>query len=109
MEKDKIQDETIGKEAAAANATSISDQMDPQTKARSFVYQWAKVNAPDTDFALSDVKVVWFSKILQNWKAIITIIGTKDNFLFEVTYSGDKKDTNLDAYTKLDQVRIPDA
>jgi len=94
-------------EVENTSATKL-EQIEPQTKARSFVFQWAQENALDSNFNFSNVKVVWFSKTLQNWKAIIAIIGTKDQFLFEVTYNGDKEETYLDAYTKLENVRIPD-
>lgn len=102
------QNRKIDAEVAEANATSISDQMDPQVKARSFVFQWAKEKAETKDFAFSQVKVVWFAKTLQNWKAIVAIIGTPDHLLFEVIYNGDKKETYLDAYAKVDNVRISD-
>lgn len=107
MEKTE-QDRLIDQEAAEANATSISDQMDPQMKARSFVFQWAKEKANTSDFSLSQVKIVWFCKTLQNWKAIVAIINTPDQLLFEVTYNGLMKETYLDVYKKVENVRIPD-
>jgi hypothetical protein len=50
---------------------------------------------------------VWFSKTLQNWKAIL---GTTlpDNLLYEVTYNGDKMETYIDVYDKIDNVCIRD-
>jgi hypothetical protein len=53
------------------------------------------------------VYVVWFSKTLQNWKALVaTDLG--DNRYYEVTHNGNKSETYLDAYTKIDNVVIPD-
>lgn len=57
---------------------------------------------PVPDF---EVFVVWFSKTLQNWKALISTT-LPDGMYYEVTYNGDKNETYLDAYKKFDNVRI---
>lgn len=54
-----------------------------------------------------EVKLVWFCKTLQNWKAMV-ITTLEDQMYYEVTYDGDKKQTYLDAYRKLRNVCIPD-
>lgn len=46
-----------------------------------------------------DIYVVWFSKTLQNWKALLAT-KLKDRKYFEITYDGDKNQTYVDAYTK---------
>ncbi len=51
--------------------------------------------------------IVWFSKTLQNWKAII-ITDLPDNLMYEVTYDGNKKQAYIDTYRKLENVCIPD-
>lgn len=81
----------------------------PQQKAINFVYGWAKTNARNTDFTVENVKIVWFCKTLQNWKALVAIIGTSDNLFFEVTYNGDKQETYLDAYSKIENVVFKDS
>ncbi len=50
-----------------------------------------------------DVYVVWFCKMLQNYKALL---GTTlyDKLYFEVTYNGDKEEIYCDIYHKLDQI-----
>lgn len=48
---------------------------------------------------ISDVYVVWFSKTLQNWKALVSTTAS-DGMYYEVTYNGDKKEAYLDAYKK---------
>ena len=48
------------------------------------------------ELALMDMYVVWFSKTLQNWKALIS--GVHINEYIEVTYNGDKKETYIDVY-----------
>jgi len=50
---------------------------------------------------------VWFSKTLQNWKALISTT-LPDQMYYEVTYNGDLKETYIDAYKKFDNVRIAD-
>ncbi len=58
----------------------------------------------DTEF----IKLVWFTKTLKNWKAMIADIRPEGNF-YEVTYNGDKKETYIDTYTKLSNVCISDS
>ena len=54
-----------------------------------------------------DVFVVWFCKILQNWKALVSTT-VSDGMYYEVTHNGDKGETYLDAYKKWVNVCIPD-
>lgn len=54
-----------------------------------------------------DMIIVWFSKTLQNWKALVTTT-VPDGMYYEVTYNGDKRETYLDAYKKWENRRIPD-
>ena len=50
------------------------------------------------ELALMDMYVVWFSKTLQNWKALVSGVHIKE--YIEVTYNGDKKETYVDVYQK---------
>lgn len=52
--------------------------------------------------------IVWFSKTLQNWKALVATDIPSDNYFFEVTYNGDKKETYLDHYVKHVNAVYPD-
>ena len=54
-----------------------------------------------------DVFIVWFSKTLQNWKALVSTT-VSDGMYYEVTHNGDKEETYLDAYKKWENVCIPD-
>ena len=54
-----------------------------------------------------DVFIVWFSKTLQNWKALVSTT-VPDGMYYEVTYNGDKKETYLVAYKRWKRVCIPD-
>jgi len=59
--------------------------------------------------------VVWFTKILGNWKAIVSTdifdnpdTGKEKGILYEVTYNGAKGEAYVDEYTKKNNVVIPD-
>jgi hypothetical protein len=54
-----------------------------------------------------NVYIVWFSKVLQNWKALLSTT-VSDGMYYEVTYNGDAAEMYLDAYKKFDNVTIPD-
>lgn len=74
-----------------------------------FIYVKNHLEKTDThvDFSIKDVYTVWFSKTLQNWKALVSTT-LPDGMYYEVTYNGDKKQTYLDAYKKFDNVCIDD-
>lgn len=54
-----------------------------------------------------DVYIVWFSKALQNWKALLSTT-LPDGMYYEVTYDGDRSRAYLDAYKKFANVTVPD-
>ena len=54
-----------------------------------------------------DVYIVWFSKTLQNWKALVSTT-VSDGQYYEVTYNGDRKELYLDVYKKWENKCIPD-
>lgn len=80
-------------------------------KARRLVFDYVSVHLEKTDthvtFEPSDVYIVWFSKTLQNWKALISTM-LPDGMYYEVTYNGDARETYVDAYKKFDNVAIKD-
>ncbi len=86
--------------------------LDRQTKARVLVAQYYNERVEKTDnispLRIDHVYVVWFTKTLQNWKALVSTT-VPDGMYFEVTYDGDGKQTFLDAYKKFDNVRFPDS
>lgn len=51
-----------------------------------------------------DMYVVWFSKTLQNWKALVSTSVLNSNSEYgdyvEVTHNGDKNETYCDVYKK---------
>ena len=58
------------------------------------------------DIPVFKVFTVWKSKILQNWKFLISST-LPDGMYYEVTYNGDKHEWYLDAYKKFENVCIP--
>lgn len=81
-----------------------------QKKARRIVLDFYNLNVNVTDefkLGIEDVYVVWFSKTLQNWKALVSTT-VSDGMYYEVTYNGDKKETYLDVYKKWENLKIED-
>ena len=82
--------------------------MNYQEKAKQIVIDYYNEHVEKTDnkkLTESEVFIVWFSKTLQNWKALISTT-ISDGIYYEVTYNGDKKETYLDAYKKWENVCV---
>lgn len=82
--------------------------MNYQEKAKQIVIDYYNERVEKTDnkkLTENEVFVVWFSKTLQNWKALISTT-ISDGMYYEVTYNGDKKETYLDAYKKWENVYV---
>ncbi len=78
------------------------------TRAMEEVYSFVKDNLDKTDtveFDITMVYVVWFSKTLGNWKALIST-ALPDGKYYEVTYDGANDCIYLDAYVKFQNIRI---
>ena len=81
-----------------------------QEKAKDIVLDYYNLKLDVTDkfkLRIGDVYIVWFSKTLQNWKALVSTT-VSDGMYYEVTYNGDKKETYLDVYKKWENLRIED-
>lgn len=79
-------------------------------KAKKLVKDYYNSHVDVTDNVVlteDDVYIVWFSKTLQNWKALVST-NVSDGMYYEVTYNGDSKETYLDVYKKWDNNCIPD-
>lgn len=84
--------------------------MNYQEKAKQIVIDYYNERVEKMDnkkLTENEVFVVWFSKTLQNWKALISTT-ISDGMYYEVTYNGDKKETYLDAYKKWENVCVKD-
>lgn len=80
-------------------------------KARRLVFEYVSSrfdkSDPEVKFTIGDVYVVWFSKTLKNWKALVST-SLPDQMYYEITYDGEHKQSYLDAYKKHDNLCIPD-
>lgn len=84
--------------------------MNYQEKAKQIIIDYYNEHVEKTDnkkLKESEVFIVWFSKTLQNWKALVSTT-ISDGMYYEVTYNGDKKETYLDAYKKWENVCVKD-
>lgn len=86
-------------------------QLEMMERAKLLVAQYYNKKAEHTDGAVfiytDNVYVVWFSKTLQNWKALLSTT-VSDGMYYEVTHNGDKAETYLDVYKKWENVVVPD-
>ena len=57
------------------------------------------------DINPEDVYVVWYSKTLQNAKALLST-PLPDGMYYEVTLNGDKNEIYFDAYKKFHNIRV---
>ncbi len=80
-----------------------------QRTARKIVFDYVITHLDKSDkhvtFSLDEVYVVWFSKTLQNWKALVRTT-LPDGMYYEVTFDGDKGKAYLDAYKKFENVVV---
>ena len=64
------------------------------------------------EIKVEDCFVVWFSKTLQNWKALVSTNAISSNEkcgdYAEVTHNGDKEETYVDVYAKVSNRVIKD-
>jgi hypothetical protein len=93
-------------ESVAANEES---ELDLQMRARKLVRNYYnKQVAPVEDYPLvttQQVYVVWFAKVLGNWKAMLGTVNS-DGRYFEVTHNGETSETYVDDYEKQGQMVV---
>jgi hypothetical protein len=56
---------------------------------------------------VEDLYIVWFAKVLGNWKALISTDKVSGAY-WEVTYNGNKNETYVDLYGKVHNTVVPD-
>lgn len=67
---------------------------------KDIVISYIEANEP-VKVTKDSVFIVWFSKTLQNFKALVSTT-LSDGMYYELTYNGDKDELYLDAYKKLE-------
>ena len=65
---------------------------------RNYITEHLDKSDPKAEF---QVYIVWKSKVLQNWKYLISST-LFDGMYYELTYNGDKQEWYLDAYKKFE-------
>lgn len=73
-------------------------------KSKQIVVDYFNSHADKIDqkqIAQDDVYVVWYCKTLQNHKALLSTT-VSDGMYYEITHNGDKQETYVDAYKKLE-------
>lgn len=101
---------TAGQVLAIFDNLAGEKQMDMQLSAKILVVNYFNERVEKTDqvvITVDDVYVVWFAKMLQNYKALVSTT-IPDGMYYEVTYNGGARETYLDAYKKFENVCIPD-
>ena len=79
-----------------------------QKKAKQIVVNYFNNHVDKTDnkqINVDDVFIVWFSKTLQNWKALVST-NVSDGMYYEITHNGDKNETYVDVYKKWENYTI---
>lgn len=96
------------------NALFMEPSVDPDAflkKAKYIVQEYINKGPVNEDFpeliSENQIYIVWFSKTLQNWKALVSTVNN-DGLYYELTYNGNKKETYVDVYAKLHNVAISD-
>lgn len=60
------------------------------------------------DLTLNEIYIVWFAKVLGNWKALIST-DKWPGMYWEVTYNGAKEESYVDCYMKSSNKAIADS
>jgi hypothetical protein len=93
-------------ETVAANEES---EVNLQVRARKLVRDYYNHRvSPVEDHPMvttQQVYVVWFAKVLSNWKAMLGTVNS-DGLYFEVTHNGETSETYVDHYEKQGQMVV---
>lgn len=65
-----------------------------------FLHKARRLVAEESGVVEGQIYIVWFSKTLQNWKAMLST-AVADGRYYEVTYNGDSEEAYVDTYEKL--------
>jgi hypothetical protein len=111
MMSDHLQRLGLGEEKVMSNAFEEEilkgdNQANYPDKARAIVDDYIQKAMFGVGGTPYETYVVWFSKTLQNWKAMVSTT-MPDRMYYEVTYNGDLHEYYLDVYAKTQNVIIP--
>lgn len=70
-------------------------------------YNFGSTPEDPEPITLDDIYIVWFSKTLQNWKALVST-SRPNGLYYELTHNGAKNETYLDVYAKINNYAISD-
>ena len=84
---------------------SPPEHADISLLARAKVCEIYQVRSPEHNFQVEDFYTVWSVKVLQNWKALVST-DVEDGIYVEVTFNGDKNETYVDVYEKVENILI---
>lgn len=87
--------------------TSKEEALDFQDTARAMVVDYINSHHDEHEITMDRVYVVWFSKTLENWKALLST-DIPDGRYYELTHNGSKHETYFDVYQKLDNLVVQD-
>lgn len=79
-----------------------------QKQAKKIVMEYFNSHVDKTDnkqITMNDVYVVWFSKTLQNWKALVSTT-VSDGMYYEITHNGNENETYVDVYKKWENYTV---
>ena len=97
----------MGYFAGTVNARcTFKEDNDARLKmAKKAVVKWYNEHNQSYPIGVEDVYIVWFCKVLQNWKALA---GThhEDGMYYEITFDGNNKLVYFDAYKKWQNVQM---
>jgi len=79
----------------------------PQIKARFLVKEHYNHNLSpgEEEIELRDAKINAFSKVVDNWKAVI-VVNRANSPRYEITHKGDKEVIVIDIFRKVDSISI---
>ena len=79
-----------------------------QEQAKKIVMEYFNSHVDKTDnkqITMNDVYVVWFSKTLQNWEALVSTT-VSDGMYYEITHNGNENETYVDVYKKWENYTV---
>lgn len=81
---------------------------DFQEKAKRILIDYVDSNySTSFEKPVFEVYIVWFAKVLQNWKALVST-DRPDGRYYELTYNGDKRETYVNEYANVKNTVVPD-